>query len=130
MKNDDRRRHWGILFRIVAVVFISSCFIIPVTVSGQRIQPSTRVPYSVNFISIGAGTDHKAEEKFQEYLKTFEKNQKVKLDYKIKPWGKEGESEYVFDLKKLSTKQRSEFKQSVSTMFKDNKLVKITSSTR
>ena len=130
MRNDDRRSYWDKMLRRQLVVFISFFLIIPLSLVAQRIQPSTRVPFSVNFISIGAGTDHKAKEKLHDFLKAFEQQQKVRLDFKIKNWGKEGESEYIFDLKTLSAKQRGEFKGTVQKMFKENNLVRITTATR
>ena len=79
--------------------------------------------YSVNFISIGAGVDYKAEVRFSEFLKAFQRENKITLEYKIRPWGKEGESEYLFDLKRLSDQQSKNFKATLSKMFKENKLV-------
>lgn|GEM_PF-5647195 len=94
-------------------------------VSGQRIQPHSGDHLSINFVSVGAGIDYKAQEKFLTYLKSFQKENKVTLEYKTKPWGKEGETEYLFDLKQLSGKQRKLLKKSLTEMFKENKLVRI-----
>lgn len=94
-------------------------------VSGQRIQPHSGDHLSINFISVGAGIDYKAQEKFSAYLKSFQKENKVTLEYKTKPWGKEGETEYIFDLKKLPGKQRKLLKKSFTEMFKENKLVRV-----
>lgn len=93
--------------------------------SAQRLQPAAIDSLTVNFISIGAGTDHKAEERFAAYIKSFQKENKVTLRYKIKPWGKEGETEYKISLKNLGQKQRRTFKHALNEMFKENKRVKI-----
>lgn len=111
----------GSAFLLIVYLFLLFC---TGTVSGQRIQPHSGSHFSVNFISVGAGVDYKAQEKFLEYLKAFQKENKVTLEYKIKPWGKEGETEYIFDFKKLPEKQRKLLKKSLAEMFKKNKLVK------
>ena len=110
-----------------ALQFIFCLFLIAFhgRVSGQRIQPHSSDHLSINFVSVGAGIDYKAQENFLTYLKSFQKENKVTLDYKTKPWGKEGETEYIFDLKKLPGKQRKLLKKSLTEMFKENKLVRV-----
>lgn len=112
----------GRLFQLIVYSFLLSC---SGRVSGQRLQPHSSDHLSINFVSVGAGIDYKAMEKFSAYLKTFQKENKVILEYKIKPWGKEGETEYIFDLKKLPEKQKKLLKKSLTGMFKENKLVKV-----
>ena len=112
----------GGTFQLIVCSFLLTC---PGRVSGQRILPHSGDRFSINFVSVGAGVDYKAQEKFSAYLKAFQKENKVTLEYKIKPWGKEGETEYIFDLKNLSKKQRNLLKKSLTGMFKENKLVRV-----
>jgi hypothetical protein len=76
-------------------------------------------------MSIGAGTDRKAIDQLSEYMKLFQKENSIILDYTIKPWGKEGEVEYTFDIGKLTLKQQKAFCSHVAEMFKKNKLVAV-----
>ena len=81
--------------------------------------------FIVNFISMGAGIDHKAEQRFLDYLSQFQMESKVTLPYKTEHWGKEGETKYSFDLKSLSKKQRKQLKDSLTKIFEGNKLVQM-----
>lgn len=89
----------------------------PQAVSGKQ--------FIVNFISIGAGTDHKAQQKFLDCISQFQKENKVTLHYKIEHWGKEGETKYTFDLKNLSRKQAENLKGNLKEMLEGNKLVRV-----
>ena len=87
------------------------------TVSGKR--------FTVNFVSIGAGIDHKDEQRFLDYLNLFQKENKVTLHYKTEHWGKEAETKYSIDLKNLSRNQQKNLKSSLKEMFGGNKLVQV-----
>ena len=79
----------------------------------------------VSFISIGAGTDYKAKQKLDLYAKDFEQTEHVQLNVTVKHWGKEGETDYTYDLKNLSKKQCKAFTENVEAMFLKNNLMKI-----
>ena len=79
----------------------------------------------VSFISIGAGTDYKAKEKLEAYVKEFQNDNHVKLESVIKHWGREGETDYIYNLKKLSGRQCKVFVEQIESMFFGNNLVKI-----
>lgn len=93
-------------------------------------QTDNHQNFSVNFVSIGAGVDSRAKGQFSDFLTKFQKENKVTLEYKIQAWGREGESEYQFNLKNLKSKQRTAFRDSVYSMFKENKLVKVSDQSR
>ena len=93
--------------------------------AGKSIQISQDTIFIVNFISIGSGTDHAAKEKLSSYLKEFEEKNKVVLEIEIEPWGKEGETRYVIDLTKLTKEQKQDFTSTVTKMFKENHLVRV-----
>ncbi len=106
--------------RAIAVLFSFALF--PKAVPAQT---ENHHQLSVNFISIGSGIDSKATGQLAEFVKDFEKQNNLVLDYKIQPWGKEGEQEYLLNLEKLKSGKRKAFTNSVCEMFKDNKLVKV-----
>ncbi len=88
-------------------------------------QAASGKQFTVNFVSIGAGIDDKTEQRFLDYLSQFQKENKVKLHHKIEHWGKEGETKYSFDLQSLTKKQKKRLKDTLTDIFKGNKLVQI-----
>ena len=81
--------------------------------------------FSINFISVGAGIDHKSEQRFLDYLNQYQKENKLTLHYKTEHWGKEGETKYSVDLKNLSRNQQKNLKRSLKEMLEGNKLVQV-----
>jgi len=79
--------------------------------------------YSVNFISIGTGIDNKAVDQLLAFHRQFEKNVKRKVPFTIRHWGREGETDYRFDIKTLSSKQRKIFRDKIRKMFSGNQRV-------
>lgn len=79
--------------------------------------------YSVNFISIGTGADNKAIDQLLALHQSFEKEVKHKVPYTVRHWGHEGETDYRFDLKGLSPKQRKAFREKVKKLFDKNNRV-------
>jgi hypothetical protein len=78
---------------------------------------------TLNFISIGEGTDYKTREKIDAYLTTFEKTNNAKLPLVIKPWGREGESKYCLNLSSLAAKKSDEFVAEIKKNIGTSKLV-------
>jgi len=81
--------------------------------------------FTVSFISTGSGVDYKAETRFIDFLKKFQQEHKIDSLYKISRWGKEGETDYNFNVGKLSPALRKELRESIVKMFEDNALVSI-----
>lgn len=82
----------------------------------------------VSFISIGAGTDYKAHEKLDLFVQDFQSKQHLQLNVTIKHWGREGETDYIYDLSTLSKKQCKAFVEEIVKLFAMNNLVKISHS--
>jgi len=80
--------------------------------------------FSVSFISIGAGTDKKARQDYDQYLTQYEQKNKIKLSYKITPWGREGEKDYCFKLNELNKKQQEVFIAETKEVLKNSTLVR------
>jgi len=79
---------------------------------------------SVSFISIGAGTDKKARQDYDQYLIQYEQKNKIKLSFKITPWGREGEKDYCFKLNELNKKQQEVFIAETKEVLKNSTLVR------
>ena len=65
--------------------------------------------FKVSFISIGSGIDSKMKEKYFQFINKYETDNGVKLVYETLRWGKEGETNYCFDLKTLDEKKQETF---------------------
>jgi hypothetical protein len=65
--------------------------------------------FKVAFISSGRGIDRKTKDKYDQFIKKFEQDNKVTLVYEILRLGKEGETNYCFNLKELDEKQQESF---------------------
>jgi hypothetical protein len=63
----------------------------------------------ISFISKASGVDQKVKEKVDAVMVSFAAKNKVELKYEKKHWGREGEFDYNFDLKNLSTSQKKSF---------------------
>lgn len=78
---------------------------------------------NVSFISAGAGTDKKAIREYNQYIIQYEQTNKIKLNYKITSWGREGEKDYCFNLKELNKKQQEAFTAETKEVLKNSTLV-------
>jgi hypothetical protein len=100
----------------------------PNTDPGRKPNPDpivTATRLTVSFISIGAGIDSKAKEKFIKFVAGFETRNKVKLASEIVGWGREGEVDFCYDLAALKPLQRAAFVQEAKAQVNGNELVKV-----
>ena len=58
--------------------------------------------FTVSFISKGAGTDYQIKEKYDAFITDFETKNKVKMTINKASWGREGESDYCFEMTQLN----------------------------
>ena len=79
---------------------------------------------SVSFISIGSGTDKKARQEYDQYIIQYEQKNKIKLNYEIIPWGREGENDYCFKLNELNKQQQDQFITETKEILKNSSLVR------
>jgi len=70
---------------------------------------ANKTDFSISFISLGAGIDLKLKDKIDGIISSFEKSNNIKFNHERVNWGREGEFNYNFDLKNLSTSQKEEF---------------------
>lgn len=73
----------------------------------------------VSVISKGAGAKSNKREQLINYVKKHAKQPK----YTIIGWGREGESDFCFELKELNTKEQKKFIKAVQKMMKGDNLV-------
>ncbi len=79
----------------------------------------------ISFISIGSGTDRKAKQEYEQFIKQFEASNNVTILLDKATWGKEGEIDFCFNLTGLSNVLQKQFIQETKSKLKDSKLVRI-----
>jgi hypothetical protein len=70
--------------------------------SEQTKNADAKFQFIVSFISTGAGIDKTAKKQFEQFITEFENTNKLKLNFVITKWGREGEVNYCFVLKELN----------------------------
>jgi len=80
----------------------------------------------ISFISIGAGIDTKLKDKIDNFLISFNKENNTDVTPVKKGWGREGEIDYNFTLKNLSTSQKKKFISSIEELAGGSDMVHIT----
>ena len=80
--------------------------------------------FSVSFISIGSGTDIKAKQQLDQFIKQFGIKNNVELNYETGHWGKEGECDYCFKLSELDKNQQETFIYEAKDALKGSNLVR------
>lgn len=85
----------------------------------ENIQGDVTYDMIISFISKGAGIDHKLKGKIDAILKSFNEKNNTNIKPEIIGWGREGEVDYHFTGKNLSTSQkkalRSQVKEAIGT---------------
>jgi|SRR3972149_3488771 len=84
---------------------------------------------TVSFYSKGGGVDDKIMEKYNKFIKDFEKKKGITLKYEVTPWGKEGETDYCFKLLELSTTDQDQFVKESKELLKESSLVTVEENT-
>jgi len=80
---------------------------------------------NVSFISIGEGTDPKAKETLDLALKNWEERFSKSFQKESIPWGREGETDFCFQLEELTAEEQGIFVDEIKTIFEGNNLVQI-----
>jgi len=80
----------------------------------------------ISFISKASGIDQALKGKVDAALATFNKSNKAEIKPEITHWGREGETDYNFSLKNLSTKQKKAFITSMEEIVGDTDMAHIT----
>lgn len=81
--------------------------------------------FKVSFISIGSGIDRDANSKLLHFLDVYEKNKKVKLDFDLKYWGREGERDYCFTLSEVDFNEQKKIISEIKELLSGSKLVRL-----
>lgn len=92
-----------------------------ITKPATELKPNENTKYRlvVSFISKGAG----AKSNKREELINFVKKHKKQPKYTMIAWGREGETDFCFELTELNKKEQTKFVKSVKKMMKDSDLV-------
>lgn len=80
----------------------------------------------LTFISKGEGIDHKLQEKVDNAIIAFNTKHKTNIVPEKLGWGREGERDYNFILKNLSTALQKEFIKSIENLTANTDMVNIT----
>lgn len=83
----------------------------------------------VSFFSIGSGIDYKIKDKYDSFIKQFEQQRGIKLSNEISHLGKEGETDYCFNLSELNSKDKEQFVNDSKNILKQSSLVRIEENT-
>lgn len=110
--------------RIVSLLGIVAILAIFNSATGQTKSDSTICSFKVAFVSIGSGVDYKAKKELDKWIIKFNTAYKLKIKPVITYAGKEGETNYCFDLTKLKKKQSQLFIKQTKEQLKQSKLVR------
>ncbi|MBK9250048.1 MAG: hypothetical protein IPM69_18565 [Ignavibacteria bacterium] len=80
--------------------------------------------FTVSFISIGSGIDHKAREQFTEFIKKYSEKHNVILGFDKSTWGREGEVDYCMKLLELTAAQEFNFIAETKEILKNSSRVR------
>ena len=89
-------------------------------------QDKTIYDMIITFISKGEGIDHKLQAKIDETIETFNKKHKTTVIPEKLGWGREGETDYNFVFKNLSTPLQKELIKSIEALTSNTDMVTIT----
>ena len=106
-----------VLALVVPVLVLLACSSVKKTdelsdkahISGKSMLPDSIYRFTVSFISIGSGIDHKAREEFNAFIQQYNAKHNVSITTENASWGREGEIDYCMRLQELTTAQEHNF---------------------
>lgn len=98
-----------LLFLLVNALIISC---------GSINSKNTPSNFAIEFYSKGAGIDFRAKKLLEEFIVNYTESNKVSIPYTIKKYGREGETNFVFDVSKLSKNEAAKFQEAVKEQLK------------
>jgi len=93
--------------------------------SAEEPAKDTNYRLYVSFFSRGPGIDRKAKIAFDNFILKYESENKLKIEYEVVKWGREGETDYCFKLNDLSKKRQEKFIEETRKILETSKLVHI-----
>lgn len=95
------------------------------SVNKENTPPTEEGVYDivVSFASKGTGINRDVKQKLDDALTLFSQNNEVTLNIEKYGWGREGEIDYLFLTKNLSTKQKKELKAKVKEVIGDTEMI-------
>jgi hypothetical protein len=89
-----------------------------ITACGIINQKNTPNTLEIEFYSKGAGIDFRAKKLMEEFIVNYTESNKVSIPYTTKKYGREGETNFVFDVSNLSKKEAAKFQEAVKEQLK------------
>ncbi|MBS1536973.1 MAG: hypothetical protein JST20_04425 [Bacteroidetes bacterium] len=80
--------------------------------------------FTVSFISIGSGIDHKAQELFNKYINDYREKNNQTIVVETSKWGREGEIDYCMNLNELTVSQQELFIADIKNLLKTSTRIK------
>jgi hypothetical protein len=93
--------------------------------SKNTTAPNKSFDLIITFSSRGEGINGDARKSLDEYIKHFESNKNVQINYHMKSWGREGETDYCFNLSNLNSTDQNDFVSQAKELLKSANLVSI-----
>jgi ABC-type glycerol-3-phosphate transport system substrate-binding protein len=84
----------------------------------------------VSFTSKGEGINRDIRQKLDDSIASFNKKNNITVDVEKYGWGREGEVDYLFTFKNLSTKQQKSLKAKVKAVIGNTELIFISYNTK
>ena len=77
----------------------------------------------VSFASKGTGINQDVRQKLDDLITAFNQNNNITINLEKYGWGREGEIDYLFTLKNLSTKQQKDLKAKIKEVIGDTEMI-------
>ena len=117
---------------LIAISSLFSCKNSSQAMGADKIEPSnsgnaqeTTYDMIISFISKGAGIDRDMRDKVDAALQSFNEKHKIDLNPEILGWGREGEVDYNFVAKNLSTSQKKELASKIKEVVGSSDMVHV-----
>ncbi len=100
---------------LVIVISTLSCAI------NNKNQPAIQNTNEIHieFYSKGAGIDFKSKKLLEEFVVKYNEEHKLNITYTLTKHGKEGETNFIFDLSSLKKKEKQRFKEAIKEQLKN-----------
>lgn len=97
----------------------------PVNTENENTSANEEGVYDIiiSFASKGTGINRDVKQKLDDALTLFSQNNEITLNIEKYGWGREGEIDYLFLTKNLSTKQTKELKAKVKEVIGDTEMI-------
>jgi hypothetical protein len=114
-----------IKYFLLGLAILLSLTSLPIVARSQTQAREQNARLVISFYSICCGIDHKAQEKLDRFINSYEKAKGRQLTKATVHWGREGEIDYCFKLSELLPKEQKRFISKVKWVLRKSRLVHI-----